>query len=102
MVGIVTYYPSSTRALIVAHLVVPLGGSHMNRVDVVVVRASLGRPKDAKSETCSGGIHVLVCFLEKQGSWHYPPEHCLVNGGVPLFVEKTCFKWLQHVSFKEP
>ena len=29
----------------------------------------------------------------KQGSLHYTPEHCLVNGGVPLFWwKKTCFK----------
>ena len=32
------------------------------------------------------------------------PEHCnLLQGGVPLFWwKKPCFKWLQHVSFKEP
>ena len=24
----------------------------------------------------------------KQGSLHYTPEHCLVNGGVPLFWSK--------------
>ena len=31
----------------------------------------------------------------QQGSLHYTPEHCLVNGGVPLFwPEKvTCFNW---------
>ena len=34
---------------------------------------------------------------------HYTPEHCLVHGGFPLFWwKKTCFKWLQNVSFKEP
>ena len=34
-----------------------------------------------------------------QGSLHYTPKHCLVNGGKPLYfgVEKaTCFKWLQN------
>ena len=34
-----------------------------------------------------------------QGSLHYTPEHCLVNGGFNLYfgVEKaTCFKWLQN------
>ena len=30
----------------------------------------------------------------QQGSLHYTPEHCLVNGGVPLFWwRKPCFKW---------
>ena len=39
----------------------------------------------------------------KQGSLHYAPEHCLVNGGFPLFWwKKPCFNWLQNVSFKEP
>ena len=29
-----------------------------------------------------------------QGSLHYTPEHCLVDGGVPLFwLKKPCFKW---------
>ena len=33
----------------------------------------------------------------------FAPEHCLVNGGVPLFWwKKPCSKWLQNVSFKEP
>ena len=31
---------------------------------------------------------------EQQESLHYTPEHCLVNGGVPLFWwKKTRFKW---------
>ena len=30
----------------------------------------------------------------EQGSLHYTPEHCLVNGGFPLFWwKKPCFKW---------
>ena len=33
-------------------------------------------------------MHIL------QGSLHYTPEHCLVNGGFPLFWwNKPCFKW---------
>ena len=32
--------------------------------------------------------------LLQQGSLHYTPEHCLVNGGFHLFWwEKQCFKW---------
>ena len=36
--------------------------------------------------------------FSQQGSLHYTPEHCLVNGGVPfILVENaTCFNWLQH------
>ena len=30
----------------------------------------------------------------EQGSLHFSPEHCRVNGGFPLFWWKTpCFKW---------
>ena len=37
------------------------------------------------------------------GSLHYTPEHCLANGGLPLFrCGKPRFKWLQNVSWKEP
>ena len=37
------------------------------------------------------------------GSLHYTPEHCLANGGFPLFSwKKPCFKWLQNVSFNGP
>ena len=36
------------------------------------------------------------------GSLHYTPEHCLVNGGFPLFWwQKPCFK-CANVFFKEP
>ena len=46
--------------------------------------------------------HVQVAVAQ-QGSLHYTPEHCLVNGGFPLFCwKKTCFKFGRHVSFKEP
>ena len=39
----------------------------------------------------------------QQGSLHYTPEHCLVNGGFPLFRwKKPCFKWAKWRSFKEP
>ena len=32
----------------------------------------------------------------KQGSLHYTPEHCLVNGGFPVFWwKKPCFKWAE-------
>ena len=35
-----------------------------------------------------------LCCLSPQGSLHYTPEHCLVNGGFPLFWwKKPCFKW---------
>ena len=31
--------------------------------------------------------HPFFWLVEfKQGSLHYTPEHCLVNGGVPLFI----------------
>ena len=31
---------------------------------------------------------------DERGSLHYTPEHCLVNGGFPLFWWKEpCFKW---------
>ena len=34
---------------------------------------------------------------------HYTPEHCLVNGGVPLFWwKRPCFKWAKWRSFKGP
>ena len=45
---------------------------------------------------------VYVCKLalrgrslhDPQGSLHFTPEHCLVNGIVPLFWwKKPCFKW---------
>ena len=47
---------------------------------------------------CSANQHTL-----QQGSLHSTPEHCLVNGGFPLFWWKKpcCFKWA-NVSFKEP
>ena len=38
----------------------------------------------------------------KQGSLHYTPEHCLVNGGFPLFWWKKSCSHGQNVSFKEP
>ena len=35
-----------------------------------------------------------TCVSSRQGSLHYTPEHCLVNGGFPLFWwKKPCFKW---------
>ena len=51
----------------------------------------LGAPDDANS------LRVAAVHLRKpqrpQGSLHYTPEHCLVNGGFPLFCWKK-----QHVS----
>ena len=38
----------------------------------------------------------LAAHLEDlyRDPYHYTPEHCLVNGGVPLFWwKKPCFKW---------
>ena len=38
----------------------------------------------------------VLGFVHQQGSLHYTPEHCPLNGGVNLYfgVEKaTCFKW---------
>ena len=36
----------------------------------------------------------LEFWQPKQGSLHYTPEHCLVDGGFPLFWwKKTCFNW---------
>ena len=33
----------------------------------------------------------------RQGSLHYTPKHCLVNGGFPLFCRhKPCFEWWQN------
>ena len=40
--------------------------------------------------------------LFEQGCLHYTPEHCLVNGGFPLFWWKSHVSNGQHVSFKEP
>ena len=39
----------------------------------------------------------------QQGSLHYTPEHCLVNGGFPSFLlERSHDSNGQNVSFKEP
>ena len=36
-------------------------------------------------------------MIPQQGFLHYTPEHCLVNGGFPLFWrKKPYFKWLQN------
>ena len=43
----------------------------------------LGTPATA---TCEGGNRLSALL---QGSLHYTPEHCLVNGGFPLLVEKA-------------
>ena len=41
------------------------------------------------------------CNLFVWGSLH--SEHCLANGGFPVFWwKKPCFNWLQNVSFKQP
>ena len=44
-----------------------------------------------------GGLQTLPTSMqpaEEQGSLHYTPEHCRVNGASPLFSwKKTCFKW---------
>ena len=48
-------------------------------------------------------LHVSSWFTEtiqKQGSLHYTPEHCLVNGGFP--GGKSHVSNGQNVSFKEP
>ena len=38
--------------------------------------------------------HTATWWLSKQGSLHYTPEHCLVDGGFPLrWWKKPCFKW---------
>ena len=42
----------------------------------------------------SGKQGATVFSEHLQGSLHCTPEHCLVNGGVPLFWwKKPCFKW---------
>ena len=39
--------------------------------------------------------------LEPQGSLHYTPEHCLVNGGVPVSCwKKPCFKMVAKCIFQ--
>ena len=44
---------------------------------------------------------IGFCFIE--GSLHYTPEHCLANGGFPVFWwKKPCFKWAKWRSFEEP
>ena len=79
--------------------------------------------QDLRPVTCSLSSWTVVTFWDQrpgwhtqpvdpsypysrqpaQGSLHYTPEHCLVNGGFRLFWwQKPCFKWLQNVSFKEP
>ena len=57
---------------------------------------------EGRAERLEGSSHFITCICQ-QGSSHYTPEHGLVNGGFPVFWRKTpCFKWLQHVSVKEP
>ena len=46
--------------------------------------------------------HFEVPTLKNQGSEHYAPEHCLVNGGFPYFGGKSHVLNGQNVSFKEP
>ena len=56
--------------------------------------------------TAVGGDEKTYLFSKgkvKQGSLHYTPEHCLVNGGFPLFWwKKQHVSNGQNVSFKEP
>ena len=51
--------------------------------------ATLGSPKESGRQEDG----VSFKWSTQQGSLAYTPEHCLVNGGVPLFFWKK-----QHVS----
>ena len=37
-------------------------------------------------------VSLLVGFPDKQGFFHYTPEHCLINGGFPAFWWKKMFQ----------
>ena len=37
-----------------------------------------------------------------QGSLHYTPEHCLVNGGFPFWWKKPCFEWAKCIFSGAP
>ena len=63
-----------------------------------------GAPRPSGEETPSGaagakrGLHHSTGILTRK-----TPEHCLVNGGFPLFWrKKPCCNWLKNVDFKEP
>ena len=50
---------------------------------------------DQKAHVCLNAKQQFKGFKAfEQKSLHYTPEHCLVNGGFPLFWwKKPCFKW---------
>ena len=46
-------------------------------------------------------LSIHICNID-QGSLHYTPEHCLVNGGFLYFGGKSHVSNGQNVSFKKP
>ena len=46
---------------------------------------------------------ATTCSAFQQGSLHYTSEHCLVNGGFPVFWWKEpCFKWANWYLLRSP
>ena len=61
-----------------------------------------GKPHLRTEEAWSQALSRKAGEVILQGSIHYTPEHCLVNGGFPsCWWKRPCFKWA-NVSFKEP
>ena len=55
--------------------------------------------RSLKSGRCKADIGGTSQIGIEQGSLHYTPEHCPVNGGVPLcWWKKPCFKWARCIS----